>query len=214
MTKNSKVFGIGFAKTGTTTLGKCLEILGFKHIGKKLDLVYAYKNKDFKRLFDVIDKHESFEDWPWSLIYKEVDQHYPFSKFILTVRDIENVVRSYKNMVANEVPRKDIKQIRKIIYGFESIEGHEREFIKRYENHTEDVKEYFRGREKDLLIVNWEKGDGWIQLCNFLNKEIPNVPFPHCNRGVYNKSIYLQFKKCAKKLIKLLKPKEMTHLMM
>ena len=38
-------------------------------------------------------------------------------------------------------------------------------------------------RPEDLLIVDWEKGQGWKELCSFLNKSVPNVSFPHDNRG-------------------------------
>ena len=35
----SKVFGVGWAKTGTTTLGECFKILGFDHQSQNLELV-------------------------------------------------------------------------------------------------------------------------------------------------------------------------------
>ncbi len=33
----SEIFGIGWAKTGTTTLGNCLELLGYDHRGQRFE---------------------------------------------------------------------------------------------------------------------------------------------------------------------------------
>ena len=49
-----------------------------------------------------------------------------------------------------------------------------------YERHNREVLEYFGDRVgKDLLVVSWEKGDGWAELSRFLNKRAPGEPFPH-----------------------------------
>ncbi len=29
--------------------------------------------------------------------------------------------------------------------------------------------------------MNFEAGDGWIKLCDFLEHPVPNDPFPHLN---------------------------------
>ena len=35
----------------------------------------------------------------------------------------------------------------------------------------------------DLLVINiCDRKDGWNKLCDFLNLNIPNIPFPHENR--------------------------------
>ena len=48
----SKVFGIGWAKTGTTTLGRCLEILGYNHQTQKLWLAFDYGSNFTQRFLD------------------------------------------------------------------------------------------------------------------------------------------------------------------
>jgi hypothetical protein len=183
--KNEKVFGIGWAKTGTTTLGSCLEILGYSHQGQDLDLVYDVERGYLERIFSVVDLFDVFEDWPWILLYKELDQRYPNSKFILTIRDTDKWWRSYQNHVATRGARSDIGRIRKIIYGFEDGLQHRQAYVERYERHNADVLRYFEQRPKDLLVMNWENGDGWPQLCRFLGKPIPKQPLPHANVGAY-----------------------------
>lgn len=185
-----KVFGIGWAKTGTTTLGACLEILGYKHQGPALDLVYDVRDGRFDRIFAAVDKADMFEDWPWLLLYKELDQRYPNSRFVLTVRDTDRWWRSYQNMVTNKKTRPDIGEIRKIIYGFEDGLQHKQAYIERYERHNAEVLHYFAQRPRDLLVLDWERGDGWPALCQFLGKPIPQLPLPHANAGTYRPPWY------------------------
>jgi hypothetical protein len=46
------------------------------------------------------------------------------------------------------------------------------------------VIDYFSNRD-NFLIICFEKGHGWKELCRFLDKPIPSVPFPHVNKGRY-----------------------------
>ena len=55
----SKVFGIGWAKTGTTTLGTCFKLLGYHHQGQRLDLVNT--NPLSKALKYVHEREESLK---------------------------------------------------------------------------------------------------------------------------------------------------------
>lgn len=180
-----KVFGIGWAKTGTTTLGSCLEILGYRHQGQDLDLVYDLKHGDLERIFSVVDRFDVFEDWPWILLYKELDQRYPDSKFILTVRDTDRWWRSYQNHITTRGARPDIGEIRRIIYGFDGGPQHRQTYVERYERHNVEVLSYFGGRPNDLLVLDWENGAGWPALCRFLGEEVPKQPIPHANAGRY-----------------------------
>jgi hypothetical protein len=65
-----KVFCIGWVKTGTTTLGQALRILGFDHGGPHLDLWVAkqYASGDFRPLIAEASRYDSLEDWPWLLM--------------------------------------------------------------------------------------------------------------------------------------------------
>ena len=44
-----------------------------------------------------------------------------------------------------------------------------------------DVLSYFRDRSDDILILDIISGDGWEKLCPFLDRDIPDVPFPKTN---------------------------------
>lgn len=188
----TKVFGIGWAKTGTTTLGKCFEILGYDHQSQDLSLVKDVGKGDLSRVMDLAKQKDTFEDWPWIILYRQLDEAFPESKFVLTRRDPEKWVRSYTNMLAAQNDAsKELNEIRRILYGLPFPEVSESELIERYETHNKDVEDYFYRRSTDLLVVDWEEGMGWRELCNFLGKDIPSEPFPHANRGKYSRSPFL-----------------------
>jgi hypothetical protein len=93
--KMNKIFGIGWAKTGTTTLGKCFEILNLDHQSQNLGLVKDIGKGDLSRIMMLAEKKEAFEDWPWIILYKELDRAFPDSRFVLTKRNPEKWIREF-----------------------------------------------------------------------------------------------------------------------
>jgi len=179
-----KVFGIGWARTGTTTLGRCFEILGFKHQGQALELVEDIGRGDLTRALSLARAGEAFEDWPWILLFREMDAAFPGSRFILTTRKSGNWLRSYRRMLAAQGKSKvELNEIRRILYGLPFPDVTDAQLLERYERHNADVRQYFHDRPEDLLVVDWEQGSGWLELCAFLGCEIPDQPFPHENRS-------------------------------
>jgi len=184
----NKIFGIGWAKTGTKTLGECFKILGFNHQSTRLDLVEKLENGELDQIMNIAKSKDTFEDWPWLILYKEFDQTFPESKFILTYRDPENWLKSYLNMLAVEGKANNrINRIRSFLYQLPFPNVSANELVGRYIKHFNDVQEYFINKPDSLLIVDWEKGDGWKEICDFIKMPIPNKPFPHANRGLYKK---------------------------
>lgn len=177
-----KVFGIGLNKTGTTTLGLCGEILGYRYTGCDRELLEdVVSRNDFSRVKEKVSEYDFFEDWPWPLIYKELDQMYPGSKFVLTVRKNEEVwLNSLKKHSMRTHPA---RHFRKLAYGYSFPHRHGNEHMEFYKRHNDGVRSYFRGREKDFIELCWEHGHGWDELCAFLGKDIPDIPFPHANIG-------------------------------
>ena len=190
---NMKVFGIGLNKTGTTSLGSAIEILGFdKHHSYNLEMTRHWFNKELVPLFSFIDNYNNLEDWPWPLMYKVLYERYPDAKFILTTRISSEVW--FKSLVKQSLGTGPT-EFRKLIYGHYMPEGHKDEHIAIYENHNKEVIEFFKKNAPEKLIqVCWEHGDGWKELCTFLNKDIPKQDFPFLNRHTME-----QFNKKSKK---------------
>ena len=175
-----KIFGVGLNKTGTSTLRECLSYLGFTHYKCSYEFLKDYKRKnDFTGIFETAEKYDSFSDWPWLLIYKELDERFPGSKFILTVRKSEQTWLS--SLKRHSLYTRPFHHCRRMAYGYNYPFWHEEDYIKIYKEHNREVTGYFTDRPDDFLILNWEQGDGWQKLCNFLDKDIPNASLPHRN---------------------------------
>lgn len=177
-----KVFGIGFQKTGTTTLKFALYELGYDVKGGGFELVPELRKGNLEPAFRVVDAFDAFEDHPWPNLYQELDAYCPGSKFILTLRDEESWIKSVVNHFGF-VP--DIMQ--KYTYGAAFPAGYEDVYRERYRRHNAAVRAYFADRPGDLLELNLFEDAGWARLCDFLGKPVPNADFPHLNKGSYGK---------------------------
>jgi len=188
----NKVFGIGFHKTGTTTLESVLKELGYKVCGVKLELAKHLESNNWDPIWKMVEEYDAFQDNPWPLLYRKLYEKYPDGKFILTLRDQEKWLKSISNHFGDEPT-----DMRKWIYGVGSVKGNEEIFLNRYLEHNQSVKEFFKDKPGKLLVVSWEDGARWEEICSFLEKKVPNKPFPHANKGTYNR-----FGKTVKKLFK------------
>jgi len=164
-----KIFGIGLNKTGTTSLGECLKQFGFRHKSFDLELLKAVKKQQWSYIYTIIAQYDSFEDWPYPLIYEQLDYMFPNSKFILTLRkDTESWLNSLLSHSMRTHPVEGITT-RLMAYGWSyphlNIDAH-KTF---YTAHNEKVREYFNHRKDDLLEVCWETGSGWSDLEKFLD---------------------------------------------
>lgn len=175
-----KVVGIGLNKTGTSTLGVCMRHWQLRHISCNRNAFELWRNNRYTELLKYVDKFDSFEDWPWALIYREIDKSFPDTKFILTRR--KDSMTWYRSL-CDHAHRTGPTVYRKAVYGYDMPHQYEREHIIFYENHLNAVRRYFQGREDNFLEVCWEEGDGWEKLSSFLGFEKPSIPFPHANKN-------------------------------
>lgn len=180
-----KVFGIGFHKTGTTSLASALARTGYRvcdgagalrqALGPRMiDLLHRH---DLEPIFDIAERYEAFTDIPWFVLYRDLDRRFPGSKFILTIRDESRWLQSAVRYFGATESR-----LRRWVYGSGSPLGAEQRWADRYRQHNEEVQTYFLPRPRDLLVVDWEGGSGWAELSRFLGVEIPPTPFPHVTK--------------------------------
>jgi len=179
----NKVFGIGWAKTGTKTLGKCLSILGYRNRSQDQRALHLFLENNIGEILELARSYDSFEDWPWLLLYERLDRAYPNSRFILTTRSSSAWIRSYRSMLAREGEASKFKiELRRRLYNLPFPDVTDESLCRRVSQHIADVKDFFSGWN-DLLIVSWVKGDSWQTLCEFLGRPLPTVSFPHENRA-------------------------------
>jgi len=180
-----KVFCIGFHKTGTTSMRVLLEALGYRvqghHGVRDAAFVERLRAGDLGELLELAREHDAFEDNPWPIFFRELDRHFPGSQFILTVRDPASWVRSAVDSFGRQPGPGTV--MRELVYGFGSPVGHEDVYRSRFERHQREVREHFRGREEDLLVVDLAEPEALARICGFLGKPPPFERMPHANRG-------------------------------
>lgn len=204
--KKRKTFCIGLNKTGTTSLNKAMRELGYvignQHKGEKL--LYAWAERDFKKIIHHCYSAQFFQDIPFSLPYTYIslDQAFPESKFILTIRDSPE--DWYNSLTAfhaklwgknRRIPTKeDLKNsyygkkgwpwiANRLIYNTPERDLYNKiQLIDYYNQHNNNVIEYFRHRAGDLLILNVGDQKAYSKLCEFLDIENEEKEFPWENK--------------------------------
>jgi hypothetical protein len=180
-----KVIGIGLNKTGTKSLAACLKTLGYKkNVSIRRDLLVQYKNGYLEDIFKVVDENETFEDWPFPLIYKELFFRYgDNARYILTKRkDALSWLDSLKRHSLTTPPD---EHCRLLSFGYNYPHGLETYHLDFYCRHNSDVAAFFADQNAThlLLEASWDTGDGWEKICSFLGQPVPVSGFPHENRG-------------------------------
>lgn len=171
---NSKIFGIGLSKTGTSSLSAALEILGYRSVHFPISMAE-------------IEDNDAASDISVSYRFEELDRLYPGSKFILTIRDLNQWLESCENHFGRKVNlgeihpklREFLETHRLLNYG--TISYDTVLFQVAYQRHIQQVQNYFSYRPQDLLIMNIASGEKWERLCTFLGHSIPEQEFPQEN---------------------------------
>ena len=182
----TRIFGIGMQKTATTSLHTALDLLGFDSAhwesGSWAKAILQEMRKKGRSI--TLEKHYALCDLPIAILYKELDRAYPGSKFILTVRDEVDWLASAKAHWTyehnphrtdwDEYPAANI--IHQATYGQTHFDAEV--MLSRYKRHNAEVREYFRNRPADLFVMNMSKGAGWNELCYFVDRPVPSIPYP------------------------------------
>lgn len=174
----TRIIGVGFSKTGTTSLRECFREFGLNFIGFEADLTKQVVAGEIAPAIEALAAYEAAANWPWPFIYREIDAAFPGSRFILTVRrDGPTWLRS----LVKQAEKKPRSEYREWVYGHRNPVGHEDELIAQYETHNDAVRRHFSDRPEQFLEVCWETGSGWPELCEFLGRPVPAKPFPRAN---------------------------------
>ena len=198
-----KVICAGLSKTGTTSLAKALQVLGYNvydfkehfefHLQQWLDSFETDRHPNFKEIYQGVD---AVTDVPPAFWFEEISATFPEAKVILTVRDSEDAwLKSWKEhlQLGSEfvtfyikplfivVPwmrkaKHFVDTLHQAIYGSFNPEATALYRVK-YRQHNERVQAVIRAEK--LLVFNVKQG--WKPLCEFLGCDIPSTPFPREN---------------------------------
>lgn len=198
-----KVIGAGFGRTGTASLKAALEELGFDKCYHMTE-VFPHpehvpvwqaaaegKPVDWDKLFE---GYQAMVDWPGCAFYKELMQHYPDAKVILSVRDPEAWYKSATDTIYSMSRRGSpmslvplfIPNLRRFVRMVSTIIWRDT-FDNRFEDRAyalsvfnDHIAEVERTVPPEKLLV-YEVKEGWEPLCTFLEVSVPNKPFPRLN---------------------------------
>jgi hypothetical protein len=202
-----KVIGAGFGRTGTTTLKYALEkLLGgrcyhMEEVFARPEHIAWWARKgrgEAAEWADVLEGYVAACDWPPAAYYKELAEHYPEAKVVLTVRDFDRWYDSASETIFSMytlsqkppmlwmfklVPkmREFPEMVANIVWGERGTFGErfaDREHARAvFDRHIEEVK---RTIPAERLLV-YSLSEGWEPLCRFLGVPVPAEPMPHRN---------------------------------
>jgi hypothetical protein len=176
-----RVFNLGLNKTGTSSFHEAMTILGLRslHYGghEVAGLVRKAVAEDRPLLTYLHPKYDAFSDiTPLSTRFGRLDRQYPGSRFVLTVRPLEEWLDSRRRHVEHNQRASAAGA-----YRGRYVVVDEAKWRAQWERHLEKVRGYFDGRP-DFLEVDLTDDPRWEPLCTLLGVPEPAVPFPWANR--------------------------------
>lgn len=182
----SKVFCLGFQKTGTTSMAVFFESMGLRVAGynnfREMEKGDISTEQVLKHAITVMQDHDCAQDTPWYMLYKELDEAFPGSKFIHVIRDTDSWIKSAANHFEHYP-----KNFHNWIYGCPYPRGHEQVWVDTYEKHNRDVHAYFAGRENDYLSLPLDEVVGRSEeIARFIGHDGPIPEWPHANKNAEN----------------------------
>lgn len=184
------VIGAGFGRTGTESMKRALDMLGFGPCHHMLEVMADPEQRRLWRSAargENLNGDEAFAgfksavDWPSAFYWRELSQHYSDARILLTVRSADSWYESiaqtiFKAIKASTEPDSlGAKLIAERV--FDNRLDDRAHVIAVYEKDNAEVRKAFG---PDRLLVH-DLGDGWEPLCRFLGKPIPDMPYPRGN---------------------------------
>ena len=193
-----KILGAGFGRTGTQSLKLAIEALNLGpchhmyEIRKNLALLPAWtalgqgKPADWDEMFKGFN---SQVDWPGAAYWRQLADHFPDAKVILTTRDpdrwFDSMQKTIAPFMASRGTHKDAFQneIGELIFNaigqpiFDDRMTDRAYCTQRFLAHIDEVKSVIA---PERLLV-YDVKQGWDPLCKFLNVDIPAEDFPATN---------------------------------
>ncbi|KAI8343219.1 hypothetical protein BC941DRAFT_366946 [Chlamydoabsidia padenii] len=200
-----EVIGAGLGRTGTQSLGVALEILGYRtHSMVKVltdptqDPGVWLRAKEQPSTHKdewetVYGNYDAAVGWPTATFYKELMDKYPTAKVILTLRDANEWFDLMLNTIFTQVNfqlpintphhlNHAVAMLKDVVMNGQTpnpldVEADRAKFIKMYKDHIDQVKQYVPADRMLIMDLN----EGWDNLCSFLGKPMPEIPYPSLN---------------------------------
>lgn len=191
------IIGVGFGRTGTTSIQRAFQQLGYR--AYNFEAVIENEHFDLWREIGegkpadwntIYDGYNATVSWPSCFYYKELMDVYPNAKFILTTRDPERWAESVMRVLPHFgklKPFRFIPRVRAMLRLMETTmlprfggsNPSKAHLVNTITEHDAAVKAIIPA--KKLLVYTVK--EGWEPLCAFLQCDVPAGRFPYENRG-------------------------------
>ena len=193
-----EVIGPGFGRTGTNSLRRALEQLGFgpcHHMYEFGEHPEQLPRWEALARGDAVDWDEVFAgyraqvDWPGARYWRELCAYYPDAKVVLSVREphgwydsMEKTIVPYLDMCGthDDEGRNRRSLMNNELINVQTFDGRisERAYaIDRFNAHIAEVQAEIA---PDRLLT-FDVREGWEPLCAFLGVDVPDTDFPNTN---------------------------------
>ncbi|HTR12708.1 MAG TPA: sulfotransferase [Roseiarcus sp.] len=193
-----EIIGPGFGRTGTNSLKIALELLGFgpsHHMFEVRDNPEQLPNWEAAARGEKVDWDDVFRgyrsqvDFPGARYWRELAQHYPDAKVILTVRDPDAWFDSVEATIlpflaargkhstphVNAIAEMGYRTV--ALQVFDDRLSDRDHAIRVFRRHIAEVQSEIPA---DRLLT-FDVSEGWEPLSEFLGVDAPDVPFPKTN---------------------------------
>ena len=190
------VIGAGYGRTGTLSLKYALELLGYNKCHHMLEVI-RNPGEDKRWLAaargepadwdDLLAGYQATVDWPSCHFYRELAQHFPDAKVVLTTRDPRAWFESISNttlrvirqgMASGRISADGNLGTELVVKA--AFDGNIDDADHAVEMFNRHVREVQANIEPERLLC-FEVAQGWEPLCAFLNRPVPDEPFPRVN---------------------------------
>jgi sulfotransferase family protein len=194
-----EVIGAGLGRTGTLSLKAALEQIGYGPCYHMIEVLTAPErarhwlerghagSHDWNMIFA---GYRATVDWPAAAFWRELLDHYPHAKVLLSRRDADRWYDSMMNTIyplmkqgpPAQAPQR-LREFHHMVYALIV----ERTFGGRLEDRAH-AKRVFEKHNRAVIalvppgrLLVYEPGDGWEPICRFLGVPVPDAEFPHLN---------------------------------
>lgn len=193
-----EIIGPGFGRTGTNSLKLALEHLGFgpcHHMFEVRDNPALLADWEAAARGETVDwdrvfcRYRSQVDWPGARYWRELAQHFPKAKVILTVRDPDDWFDSVQATIApfllarGKHPTPHMNAIAAMAHETVEVQVFDNRMSER-DHATRIFREHIAAVQSVIpagRLLTFDLRDGWPPLCDFLGVAVPEVPFPKTN---------------------------------
>ncbi|CAO3626847.1 unnamed protein product [Cunninghamella echinulata] len=153
--------------------------------------IKAKRNPEHQDEWDkVYGNYDAAVGWPTVTFYDELIKKYPEAKIIVTLRDADDWFNLMLNTIFTQwnfpLPVNTPQHLNHAVAMLKMVvldgqtpdpldpEKDRPKFIKMYNDHIEKVKKSVPADRMLIMDLN----DGWEKLCAFLDKPVPDTPYP------------------------------------